>query len=87
MATRYVASEIADARPEPAAPAPSEVVQEREPEPVEWVLAACPELLAAARLRVDTEASCPFCGRRGRIVGVVSLEEWRRRLRHGVGWM
>ncbi len=52
---------------------------------VEWVLVAWPELSIAARRRQDTRATCPFCGRRGRIVRVVSLDHWRRRLRHGFG--
>jgi len=52
---------------------------------VEWVLVAGPELLAQARRRLGAEASCPFCGRRGRIVRVLSLDEWRRRPRRGFG--
>jgi hypothetical protein len=55
-----------------------------EPEAIEWVLVAWPELLSVARRREGTEASCPFCGRRGRIGRVVSLDEWRRWLRHGL---
>jgi hypothetical protein len=50
-----------------------------------WVLVAWPELLEAARSRLGSEAMCPFCLRRGRIVQVVALEQWRHRLRHGVG--
>lgn len=53
--------------------------------PLEWTLVAWPEVLAAARRRLGREAVCPFCGRRGRIVRVVTLHEWRRRLRQGVG--
>jgi hypothetical protein len=51
----------------------------------EWTLVAWPELLPAARRRLGTEAPCPFCGRRGRIVRVVSRDEWRRRVRYGFG--
>jgi hypothetical protein len=36
----------------------------------------------AAHKRLGKQASCPFCGRRGRIVRVVSIDEWRRRTRH-----
>ena len=50
-----------------------------------WVLVAGPELLVEAGSRLGTEATCPFCGRRGRIVRVVSLEQWRRRTRRGFG--
>jgi len=52
---------------------------------IEWVLVAWPEFLAAAQERQGTEATCSFCGRRGRIIRVVSLEHWRRRLRRGFG--
>jgi len=48
-----------------------------------WILVAWPQLLAAARLRIGTEASCPFCGRQGRIDEVMSIERWRRRSRRG----
>jgi hypothetical protein len=50
---------------------------------VEWALVAWPELLVTARRRQGTKATCPFCGRQGRIVRVVSLDYWRQRLRHG----
>lgn len=66
----------------PVAPPPSLAAAEREP--VEWILVASPELLAGARSREGTEASCPFCGRRGRIGRVVSLAEWKRWLRRGL---
>jgi len=49
----------------------------------EWTLVASPELLGAARRRLGTRASCPFCGRHGRVVRVLSLDEWRRRIRYG----
>jgi hypothetical protein len=52
---------------------------------VEWLLVAWPELFAAARERQGTEATCSFCGRRGVIIRVVSLDYWRRRLRRGFG--
>lgn len=50
---------------------------------LEWVLVAWPELLAAARVRLGTETSCPFCGRQGRVAEVISIERWRRRSRRG----
>lgn len=50
---------------------------------VEWILVAWPELLEAAQKRLGNWATCPFCGRRGRIVQVVSIDEWRRRTRYG----
>ena len=53
-------------------------------EPAEWTLVACPGLLDAAQRRLGTEAQCPFCGRHGRIVRVVSLDHWRRRHRYGI---
>lgn len=63
--------------------------EEHAPEPeghtIEWVLVAWPELLEAAREREGRQATCSFCGRSGRIVRVVSLDEWRRRLRYGFG--
>ena len=61
---------------EPPAGAPN-------PAPAEWILVAWPGSLRAARRRLGTEASCPFCGRRGRIARVVSLAQWRRRVRRG----
>jgi hypothetical protein len=57
--------------------------QKQPPSGVEWVLVAWPELFAAARERQGTEATCGFCGRRGHILRVVSLEHWRRHLRRG----
>ena len=63
------AAEARDAKPERAARAAV----------VEWILVATPELLEQAQERLGTEATCPFCGRRGRIVRVVSLDQWRRR--------
>ena len=50
-----------------------------------WVLVAWPELLAAAKQRVGSEARCPFCRRQGRIIEVISLERWRRRSRREPG--
>jgi hypothetical protein len=55
------------------------------PVPVEWVLVAWPGLLQAALRRVGTDATCPFCGRCGRITRVVSLDRWRRCVRRGFG--
>ena len=52
---------------------------------VEWVLVAEPGLLAQAQSRLGGEASCPCCARRGRIVRVVEVEQWRRRTRRGFG--
>ena len=52
---------------------------------VQWVLVASPGLLRAARGRLGSQASCPFCGRAGRIVRVVSLLQWCRRVRYGFG--
>lgn len=53
--------------------------------PVEWVLVVWPGRVRAARRRVGTEATCPFCGRRGRVSCVVSLDRWRRCVRRGFG--
>jgi hypothetical protein len=44
---------------------------------MEWVLVAWPGLLVAAGAMVGTEMGCPGCGRRGTVVRVVSLAEWR----------
>ena len=52
---------------------------------LEWVLVAEPKLLEQAQRRQGDEASCPICGRRGRIVRVISLTEWRHRIRRGLG--
>jgi hypothetical protein len=52
---------------------------------VDWILVVPLDLLPEAEKRLGTIASCPFCGRRGRIVRVVSLEQWRRRVRRGLG--
>ncbi len=52
---------------------------------VEWILVVPLDLLPEAEQRLGTVASCPFCGRRGRIVRVVSLDQWRRRGRRGLG--
>lgn len=54
-------------------------------ERLEWILVAWPELLEAASRRRSTEASCPFCGRQGRIVEVISVDQWRHRSRRGFG--
>jgi hypothetical protein len=55
-----------------------------EHELVEWILVVEPEEVPAARGRVGAVASCPFCGRRGRIRQVASTDEWRRWLRRGL---
>ena len=52
---------------------------------VEWVLVAEPGLLAQAQSRLYREATCPCCGRRGRVGRVIGLEQWRRRNRGGFG--
>ena len=52
---------------------------------VEWVLVAEPGLLAQAQSQLDREATCPCCGRRGRVVRVIGLEQWRRSNRRGFG--
>ena len=51
---------------------------------VEWILVVSADLLPEASRRVGTEAICPFCGRQGRIVRAVSVEQWRRECR-GLG--
>lgn len=60
-------------------------VEEKRAERVAWVLVAWPEMLASARRREGTYARCPFCGRQGRVVEVISVEQWRRRPRRGLG--
>lgn len=81
LAMTRVAAEDFDALPEPAVVSPFVAVRETKGD---WILVAWPEALAAARQRLGTEASCPLCGRRGRIVRVVSLDEWRRWVRRGL---
>lgn len=82
LVTPQVAMEARDARLEPVvSPLPGAVV---ETAPVEWILVAWPEVMAAARQRLGTEATCPFCGRRGQVVRVVSVDEWRRWVRRGL---
>lgn len=70
---------------DPCTAAAEPQVDTARPAPTEWTLVAWPELLPAARRRLGTEAVCPFCGRRGRIVRVVSFDDWRRRIRYGFG--
>ena len=74
-----------DSAPEAGCEAQALAGPAEEQAPVEWLLVAWPELLETARLRQGTWAVCPFCGRRGRIEQVVSVEEWRRVLRHRRG--
>lgn len=81
LAMTRVATEDFDALSDPSVVSPSVAVRETEGD---WILVAWPEALAAARQRLGTEASCPLCGRRGRIVRVVSLDEWRRWIRRGL---
>lgn len=45
-------------------------------EPLEWVLVAWPELLAAATWLLGSPVACPGCGRRGVVVRVVSRDDW-----------
>lgn len=45
-------------------------------EPLEWLLVAWPELLAAANKQLGLSVACPGCGRRGVVVRVVSLDDW-----------
>lgn len=71
----------------PVSPPPVREPREGAPAPerLEWVLVAWPELLGAARRRAGTEVRCPFCGRHGRVVEVISIDQWRRRPRRGLG--
>jgi hypothetical protein len=45
-------------------------------EPLEWVLVAWPELLAAANRQLGFSVACSGCGRRGVVVRVVPLADW-----------
>lgn len=45
-------------------------------EPLEWLLVAWPELLAAATWMLGSAVACPGCGRRGVVARVVSLDDW-----------
>jgi hypothetical protein len=74
-AARQAAEEACDALPQ--CPAQASVV--------EWTLVVPVDLLSEAEKRVGTMASCVFCGRHGRIVRAVSLEQWRRQGRSGLG--
>lgn len=82
LAGQSAAREVANVSAAPISALPEPVVGEDRH--VEWVLVAWPGLLSAARKREGAEAYCPLCGRRGRIVRVVCLEDWRRWLRHGL---
>lgn len=46
-------------------------------ERMEWILVAWPGLLIHAAQLLDTQVACPCCGRRGTVVQVVELDEWR----------
>lgn len=48
----------------------------RSVEPLEWLLVAWPELLAAATWLLGSSVACPGCGRRGVVVRVVSMDAW-----------
>lgn len=48
-------------------------------EELEWVLVAWPGLMAIAEQMRGTKVSCPCCGREGRVVQVLELDEWHRR--------
>ena len=77
----HAVMEIIDASP--VSPVPPPPVETLEPQ-LAWVLVAWPEMLETASRRQGTEASCLFCGRQGRIVEVISVEQWRHR-RRGFG--
>lgn len=49
-----------------------------EGERMEWILVAWAGMLSAAELLLGTQVECPWCGRSGTVIRVVSLEEWRR---------
>lgn len=51
-------------------------IQPRSVEPLEWLLVAWPELLAAATQLLGSLVACPRCGRRGVVVRVVPLDGW-----------
>jgi hypothetical protein len=46
-------------------------------ERVEWVLVAWPGACAEAERLLGAQATCPWCGRRGVVARVVSLDDWR----------
>ena len=70
---------VAKAAEEPSSQPPHQV-------PVEWMLVVWPVLLAAFRQVMGVEKVCPFCKQTGRVVRVVSLEQWQqRREQRGVG--
>jgi len=46
-------------------------------DPVEWLLVVWPGLLADAAQLMGAQVECPCCGRRGRVVHVVELDDWR----------
>ena len=83
--TETIDATLANPVAPPVAEAPALGNGEGGPNRIKWVLVAWPELLTAARRRQGTEASCPFCGRQGRIIEVISVEQWRERPRRGLG--
>ena len=46
-------------------------------ESVQWNVVAWPGLLTHAAQLLDTQVGCPCCGRRGTVVRVVGLDDWR----------
>lgn len=46
---------------------------------IEWIMVAWRGLRASARLLLQTRWTCLSCGRTGKVVEVVGLDEWRRR--------
>jgi hypothetical protein len=51
---------------------------ENEGEELEWKLVAWPEVLARAWQLLGSQLECGCCGRRGRVMEVLALDEWRR---------
>jgi hypothetical protein len=78
----YAVAEAGDAPP--VVPMPPSLSAREERGPGEWILVVPPELLGAARRREGALATCPFCGRCGRIRRVVSSDQWRRWIRRGL---
>lgn len=85
LTASYAVEEAGDAPPVallPSVQAPLLAAEDRAP--IEWLLVVPLEMLRAARRREGTLATCPFCGLHGRICRVVSTEQWRRWIRHGL---
>jgi hypothetical protein len=62
----------------PAGVAATVEVRDVPRESLQWVAVAWPGLLAQAQQLHGQRWSCSCCGRTGRVVDVVPLEEWRR---------